>query len=626
MKQTAILPAWLLAPFFLYAQARYPAAAIPSALLKQANVVVRTYTLQFEVHDKGSATQTEHKVFTVLNETGARRSELHFPYSRFAEIEDIEAAVYDAEGKLVRELKRKDIEDVKPAEHFVNDHRYKVLRLPARAFPYTIEYRIVTQYKGLMFYPVFQPQETPSEAVESARFEVKMPEGLSARFKAIHMPPDSKTGPLRWEFHNLNAFRREAYMPVAALELPEIITAPAEFSFGGVSGKMDSWESYGRFLQQLNSTQQDLPAEVQAMLRGLVADCPDAACKVERLYHYLQENTRYFFVGLGIGGWQPAPAAEVHQLKYGDCKGLSNYMVAMLRAVDVPAFYAVIRAGEDEQTQYPDFPNALFNHAIACAPLGKDTVWLECTSQEQSCGFMGTFTDNRPALLITPEGGKLVTTPRYDETRNTIRRETEVTLSADGRAFLKSEGVFQGIAQNLPAELAGYAAEIQHKYFYEALNINDFEIKKLTFQRRRARLPRVEQSLELDIPKLASGGGKRLFIPISLLSAKIEVPAADSSRRHPVQADARGHTESDVMNLLLPEGYRLESPFDAVRLDSDFGHFELSVQQEAGKIQVRRMLVLNNRIRPAAAFGDLAAFLKAVAKADKSKLVLVKQT
>lgn len=621
-----MLPAWLLAPCFLYAQIQYPAAAIPPDLLKQANVVVRTYTLQFEVHDKGTATQTEHKVFTVLNEAGARRSELHFGYSKFVEIEDIEASVYDSEGKLVRHLKRKDIEDVKPAEHFVNDHRYKVLRLPARAFPYTVEYRTTTQYKGLMFYPEFQPQETPSEAVESAQFEVKMPAGLAARFKEIHVPPGSKTGPLRWEFHHLRAFRPEACMPVAALELPEVITAPTEFVFGGVSGNMQSWESYGRFLQQLNSTQQELPAEVRAMLRGLVADCPDAVCKIERLYGYLQENTRYFFVGLGIGGWQPAPAAEVHQLKYGDCKGLSNYMVAMLRAVDVPACYAVVRAGEDEQMQYPDFPNALFNHVIACALLGKDTVWLECTSQKQSCGFMGTFTDNRPALLITPEGGKLVTTPRYDETQNTIRRETEVTLTADGRAVLKSEGVFQGISQNLPAELAGYAAEIQHKYFYEALNINNFEIKKLAFQRRPARLPQVEQSLELDIPKLASGGGKRLFVPISLLSAKIEVPAADSSRRHPVQADARGYTESDVLNLLLPEGYRLESPFDPLRLDNEFGHFELSVQQEAGKIQIRRTLLLNNRIRPAAAFGDLLIFLKAVAKADKSKLVLVKQT
>ena len=610
----------------LSAQVFYPASGIPQALLKHADIVVRQYELRFEALHKGEAMETEHKVFTVLNEAGAKRSELYFPYSKFVKIEDIEAAVYDSEGKLVRHLKKKDIEDVKPPEQYVNDSRYKVLRLPARSFPYTIEYTVVTKNEGLMFYPVFHPQERPSEAVEQALFEVKMPAGLAVRFKETNLPPNCKTGPMRWEFKNIQAFQPEPFAPATASDMPEICSAPTEFVFGGFSGNMHTWQSFGVFLQQLNGTQQELSPETRAALREMVADCPDAPCKIRRIYDHLQANTRYFYVGLGIGGWQPALASQVDQLKYGDCKGLSNYMVAMLKAVDVPAYYAIVRAGEDQQLQFPDFPNAHFNHVIACSPVGKDTIWLECTSQTESCGFLGTFTDNRPALLVTPEGGKLVRTPHYDETHNTTHRETDVVLAPDGRATLHSKGIFKGISQEVPAALAGYSEEIQKKYFYETLNVSDFEIQALEFKRNKAQLPSVEQTLRLDIPKLASVSGKRLFVPLSLLSTKMEVPPADSARRSDVQADARGFTETDALTIALPEGFRLESPFDPLAVTTAFGRFELSVQQEPGKILIHRKLVLNNKVQPKAQFGDWVAFLKTIVKADKSKLVLVKQT
>ena len=67
----------------------------------------------------------------------------------------------------------------------------------------------------------------------------------------------------------------------------------------------------------------------------------------------------------------PFPATFVDEKKYGDCKALSNYMRALLKAVDIPSYYALIRAGENEEPADFDFPHNNFNHAILCVPFKK---------------------------------------------------------------------------------------------------------------------------------------------------------------------------------------------------------------------------------------------------------------
>lgn len=454
-----------------------------------------------------------------------------------------------------------------------------------------------------------------------------MPAGLDVRVHELNIPKGSKKGPLRWIFQNIPAFEPENYAPAAFIPLPRVLCAPTQFRMEGYDGDMLSWESYGRFIEKLNEGKDKLAPETEAKLKQITADCPDARCKVERVYAYLQENTRYFFIGLGIGGWQPMPAKDVDGFKYGDCKGLSNYTVAMLRVVGVPAYYAVIVAGEDNQhRQQPEFPNAQFNHIIACVPIGVDTMWLECTSQTESCGFLGDFTDNRPALLITPEGGKLVKTPRYDEKSNTVHRKTHLTLAPDGSALLQSEDVYRGIANSLQASIAEMHPEDQKKAFYKLLSLSDFEIKSFDVKMQKGLLPEAHRSLELAVPKFASASGKRLFVPVMALAPKIDVPSADSTRKFPVQASSRAFLVEDELTITVPAGYSLENGIAPIAFSSVFGNYELSIRNEPGQLIIYRKLLLNDSIQPKEQFAAFVAFFKDIAKADKTRLVLAKGT
>ena len=73
--------------------------------------------------------------------------------------------------------------------------------------------------------------------------------------------------------------------------------------------------------------------------------------------------------------------------KYGDCKALTNYMRYMLKTVGIKSYPALINGGASKVSADPAFPADPFNHVILCIPQGKDSAWLECTSNISETGF-----------------------------------------------------------------------------------------------------------------------------------------------------------------------------------------------------------------------------------------------
>jgi Domain of Unknown Function with PDB structure (DUF3857) len=612
----------------------YSALAIPKELLKDAHAVVRRYDVGFTIKDIGTAVETEHKIVTILNEEGKHYGEAYFGYSKIREIDDIEAAIYDASGKLVRKMKRKDIDDFKPYAEDISDTRVKRITFPHLPYPYTVEYTVTTVHKGLLHYPGWNPQNDNRTAVQSSTFEVTVPNDMPAlRYKLLNGASEPTTGlnekgkRYLWTLSKLKAFANEPFTPSSAYAVPEIILAPTDFKVEGFTGNMKTWQSLGAFLNKLGENRTELSAEKKAFLKELVADCPDIPCKVDKIYSHLQATTRYFSIQLGIGGWQPFAATDVEKRKYSDCKGLSNYMVSMLKAVGVQGQYVIIRAGEDEKTQFEDFPNAHFNHAIACVPMKNDTIWLECTSQSEACGFMGSFTNDRMALLVTPEGGKVVHTPVYDEKVNFIHKTGSVKVGLEGGATTEATIIYSGIKQGIASQLTEINADTRKKYVYETLKIDNATINEMTFSRKKTRIPIVEQKLNLTIEPLASKSGKRLFLPVNVFSKFTRVPSADSTRLFQVQADENGFTEQDSVTFQLPEGYKSETKPTPLSITSPFGSFEMTLTEKSPtELVFYRKFILNNKILPKEKFPELVEFLKNVAKADKGKLILVKTT
>ena len=115
------------------------------------------------------------------------------------------------------------------------------------------------------------------------------------------------------------------------------------FPPGGLArNSFSNWQQMGSWYLNLTSGRFDASPEIKAKVASSTASSPTQLAKMRVLAEFMQHDIRYVGIELGIGGWQPHPAAEVFSHRYGDCKDKATLMAAMLREIGIDSDYVVI--------------------------------------------------------------------------------------------------------------------------------------------------------------------------------------------------------------------------------------------------------------------------------------------
>ncbi len=607
---------------------------IPENLKKGSHAVVRFHETTFTVKNESNAVEKIHYAVTILNENAADYAALTVPYGKFTRISNFKGTLYDKEGKEIKKLKNNEIIDVGgvSGSSLVDDLRLKTGRFANAQYPVTVEFEYEIVYNGLLFYPTWHPQDEFDLAIETASFQIVLPENWVLRRKTFNIEKDpaiASAGTSKsysWTVNNLPALEEKILQPTLAEITPIVYTAPNTFEIDGFKGDMNSWENFGKWINTLNSNKDKLPQPTVAKVKQLVADAPDDYTRVKRLYEYLQQNTRYVSIQLGIGGWQPFEAGYVDGKGYGDCKALSNYMYALLKVVGINSHYALIKAGSNESDILTDFPSNQFNHAVLCVPMQKDTLWLECTSQTESAGYCGSFTGNRHALLIKPEGGKIVRTPIYGFKENLQKRTADVQLDAMGNATGKIETEYSGLLQDELSHIMHAPHLDQKGWLRKQINIPSFTIQHFEFKQQKKAVPVITEKLTLTVNKCATISGKRLFITPNLFIKRGQKVPADENRIIDIVND-KAYLETDLIRYQIADGgFHPESLPETQNFKSVFGEYSASFKVEDNVITYSRTFKINKGKFQAKAYPELQQFYKKVSQADKLQIVLASKS
>lgn len=621
-------------PAALFAQS-YNVLLIPDSLKKNADFVVRYDEKIMEIKSPAKASIKKRQVYTILNESAARYASYGSSYDKFTSINSLAGILYDASGKEIKHVKKKDMQDISADDQMslMLSTRYKVNDFYYRTYPYTVEYEEEDDMDGLLFFEDWTPVSVPSMSVQVSRYVIIAPKDYEVRYKAYNFPLPpviAENGSKKiytWEIKNLSAVKRESNAPSFRELVPNVMFAPSDFEAEGYRGNMSNWLNYGKFVNQLYNKRDILPDNIKATVHQLTDGLKTKQEKVYALYDFLQKNTRYISIQLGIGGWQPFDATYVATKKYGDCKALSNYMVALLKEAGVKANCVTIWGGDaDERPLVEDFSSfGQFNHVISCVPLDKDTIWLECTSQTKSPGYMGSSTGDRKAILIDEDGGHVVSTPHYTASDNLQFRTVNAAIDAEGNLDAKVNTRFSGLQQEIPhALIYEVSKEQREKYLNRTINLPTYQVEDSKYTEEKGVLPVVKEYLHVLSSGYASITGKRLFIAPNLFNKTGLRYSQDSVRKYDiVYNDA--FRDIDSIIITVPAGYTPESLPAAVKMDSRFGKYSSSYKVEGDKIYYTRVQEKSKGRFPASDYAELVKFQDQIYKADRARIVLVKK-
>ncbi len=611
---------------------RYPISEIPEALRKDAHAVIREDAMTFTIQSASTALLHVHLVVTIFNANARHFATQAIGYDKLQKISSLKAQAIDANGFVIKKLKNKEITDHSAFEGMFSDNRMKVADLTQARYPYTVEFEYEIAYKFLYHIAGSTINAYEHVPVQHASYQLNFPEKLAPRYKTYNVeqaPERTNNGDiisLTWSFDNLPPPTFEPYADRTEAMI-RIEAAPTVFEFEGYAGTMESWDEYGKWIASLNRGRNVLPEETRAKIKALASPFQTREDKVKALYNYLQNNTRYVSIQLGIGGYQPFEAAVVDKTGYGDCKALSNYMLALLETVGIKGYYTLVLAGEGEPDLDVSFPSSQFNHVIVAVPNGADTLWLECTSQTTPAGYQGRFTGDRKGLLITDNGASIVNTTRYPAEANTQFTSAEIKVDQKGSAtahVIRSYSGLQYENGNLNFVVTRQYDD-QKKWLQQAIGIPSFDITSFSMTNVKDKLPTAVVTADLAINKFATVSGNRMFMTPNLMNRSTFVPQKVGDRKQAVERTF-AYIDVDTIRYHLPEGIAPEFIPPNVLLESVFGSYEATYSiDEAGLLYVRRIR-MNKGTFPASSYEDLIDFYRNISKADNTKMVFKSKT
>ena len=609
----------------------YSVALIPDSLKENAIAIARYEERRLIIQSTSRAVLRTKYVITIFNPAGDPYAQYENNYSTLRNLSSISGNLYDASGKKLKSVRQKDIGDVSGNDgmSLMLDDRIKHHDFNYKQYPYTVEYEDETEMKGIISFEPWMPVANQRFAVQESHFIVNAPADYSFRIKQFNHPAEpekiekDKRVQYSWELKNYKAFKYEPFQPHYREVVPCVFVAPNRFSYGGIEGEMDNWFNFGKYQLELNKGRDKLPENVKQQVQLIASQSPGKVETIKALYEYMQKNTRYISIQLGIGGLQPFDASYVAAKNYGDCKALSNYMIAILKEAGIPAYYTIIYAGEGAKFFMPDFPMRQSNHIIVGVPLEKDTMWLECTSQTQAAGYLGSFTDSRYALMIKEDGGYLVKTPEYKKEVNLQVRNIKAAISEDGVLTAEVYSKYTGLQQDdLHLELHSVTKEKMLERLKRRLDFPTYDIADLNYKEIKEFIPAIEETYDLTVTNFATVSGKRLFVSPNLLT-KQSFKLENIDRRFDIDYD-QAFVDTDTVSLAIPAGYTIEAMPKDVSLSSKFGTYHIKYQVKDGLINVIRRHESVSTRRPAADYAELADFINDIFKADRSRLVFVK--
>ena len=168
---------------------------------------------------------------------------------------------------------------------------------------------------------------------------------------------------------------------------------------------------------------------------------------------YTQESIRYVGLEMGVNSHVPTPAHETVALKYGDCKDKALLFIALLNALGVDAYPALVNTEETKLLAERLPAVNIFDHVIVQVEFNNEKLWLDPTLNHQQGPLAQLFQPDYGYALVVKEGQSALTS--MAQTKHNTH-----TLIRD--SYIIPASVQDAVSYNVVSEYLGNKAQKKH--------------------------------------------------------------------------------------------------------------------------------------------------------------------
>jgi hypothetical protein len=567
---------------------------VPSEF-QNAGAVVLLDEGRMEIHLNQKMNFSEYTRFRavkILDKDGFLYANVLIPFSGDSKVHFDFAYTISPSGKVTW-LKPSDIYEIPlyPRFVFYSDQKAKIFTFPdvvpgsIVVYKYRITYSFLTASSGWVF-----QEKIP---VLDSKFTIDYPSGLKLHYKEYYLEnkpqkiinPPGFRNVITWHETHIKPLKIEVNMPPAKMNYRRISFTPLGFH---------SWEDVSQWYSKLFFPMVKLHTRSDSILKQIRQE--NGRHLPEKLYYWIQKNIRYMAVEIGVGRFQPHPAEEVLEKKYGDCKDMVVCATALGKQMGIHLVPILIPFRTYAWVDSENVTPAIFNHLIAmCMDNNGKPVYMDFTSKTTPFGEIPWYLQGQTGLVIDDtDSPRLVTLPVSVPEENLLLDSAIVELKKNSIA-VKGCLIFTGSAgDDLNSQMYRRSAE-EKKIFCENLVLNDWkslEIESLSFRENmdslciqyQGRIPIVQKNGEQYI----------LFNPGDELYFKMNQVFVDSVRNWDIIFKYR-YKNRIVRTILLQEGWNAIISREHFSGTSPFG--KLNYQLETNEKNLRYIIEqINDRI------------------------------
>jgi len=451
------------------------------------------------------------------------------------------------------------------------------------------------------------------------QLEINVPREREVRLKSQTIQPTTREENGRriytWKASNLDSVSVEEQKRVQSYDTVRGLLPPADV----LISSFRTWQEVGRWYESLQQEKIQPSPEVKAKAEELTKGLSDDDAKLRAIYNYVSLRYRYVAITFGIGRYQPHAAAEIIGNQYGDCKDKHTLLAALLSAVGIRAYPALINSRMAVDTDVPS--PGQFDHVISVVAKGSTLSWMDTTPEVTAVGYLVYALRGKPALVITPDKVAFQTTPANSPFANKRTDTLTAKIDADGTLQAHVESMDRGDSELYFRPAFRRWPESQWKDLGQQI----FYGASLggTISNVRASPPEKTEepfaiAYDYTLKDFTGGDKHRFVVPLPPLGS--EVKDEDLNRKTPLWLGYVGEYQYES-RIELPKGWSATPPVP-IDFKESFAEFQGSSEVREGVLITKRRLLLKSSEVTPEQLKSYKTFQKAISEDHNTNIFL----